>query len=525
MRNKYKPLFLAFMIAIAGNPLSAQNEVDAARLSAFTSTGTARSLGMGGAFSAVGADYSSAWLNPAGLALYRRSEFMFTPGLGFIGNEANYSGQTARAKTANFGLKNAGYVYSSAVKSAGSKDSKTGFNSFAFSIGFNQISNYIRNTAISSYNSHNSITQFFADRAAGYSASNLAQDGGYPGSAFTAYLINPDTNGSGTTWLPAVPGGNVTQNIEIVEKGRNNEWNIGLAGNVGDFFYIGGAIGIQQLSYTQELYYQEKDLANVHVNETMDSTAFNNLEMFDYFKTTGSGFNARLGVIFKPVDFLRIGLSAQSPTWLNLKDLYYTELSATFDNDPNTYGIPTDKIGEGSFSYNLTTPFKVTAGAMVIIKKIGFISADVDYTDYSTASFSSDNSPLSGGYVSFTTPNGKIRKYFAPGINLRVGGELRIDMFRLRAGFANFSPILTENGLKTKDLNTNESISVNGNRRIYSGGFGIKLESFYIDLAILREAFEDWRYFYSIADVNQTSPSLINKKTTISTILTIGFTF
>ena len=59
--------------------VAAQNEVDAARYSSFTSGGTARSLGMAGAFSAVGADLSSTWLNPAGLALYRRSEIAFTP--------------------------------------------------------------------------------------------------------------------------------------------------------------------------------------------------------------------------------------------------------------------------------------------------------------------------------------------------------------------------------------------------------------------------------------------------------------
>ena len=61
---------LIFPFLFLGGFVSAQNEIDALRFSSYSSTGTARALAMGGAFSAVGADFSSAWLNPAGLALY-----------------------------------------------------------------------------------------------------------------------------------------------------------------------------------------------------------------------------------------------------------------------------------------------------------------------------------------------------------------------------------------------------------------------------------------------------------------------
>jgi hypothetical protein len=43
-------------------------------------TGTARSLGAGGAFSTVGADRSSITQNPAGIALYRSHEFSISGG-------------------------------------------------------------------------------------------------------------------------------------------------------------------------------------------------------------------------------------------------------------------------------------------------------------------------------------------------------------------------------------------------------------------------------------------------------------
>ena len=57
----------------------AQNETDALRFSQFNYGGTARFMSMGGAFGALGGDFSSLAINPAGIGIYRRSEFSFTP--------------------------------------------------------------------------------------------------------------------------------------------------------------------------------------------------------------------------------------------------------------------------------------------------------------------------------------------------------------------------------------------------------------------------------------------------------------
>ncbi len=54
---------------------------------------TARSLGMGGAFTSLGGDVSAALYNPAGLGLYRKSELMVTPAISLTNTSANYLGQ------------------------------------------------------------------------------------------------------------------------------------------------------------------------------------------------------------------------------------------------------------------------------------------------------------------------------------------------------------------------------------------------------------------------------------------------
>ena len=81
---------LTLALLSCATALQAQNELDAFRYMSPGPTGTARSMGLAGAFSAVGADFSAGTLNLAGLALYRKSEFMLTPAMRIISNKSTY---------------------------------------------------------------------------------------------------------------------------------------------------------------------------------------------------------------------------------------------------------------------------------------------------------------------------------------------------------------------------------------------------------------------------------------------------
>ena len=75
--KRYTIIILAFILS--GGTLSAQNAVDALRYSRINTGGTARYMGMSGAFGALGADFTSASTNPAGIGLYRSFELSITP--------------------------------------------------------------------------------------------------------------------------------------------------------------------------------------------------------------------------------------------------------------------------------------------------------------------------------------------------------------------------------------------------------------------------------------------------------------
>jgi hypothetical protein len=504
----------------------AQNELDAFRYMTPGPTGTARSLGLAGAFSAVGADFSASTLNPAGLALYRKSEFMLTPAMRIISNKSTYLDQTETTSYSRFGFSNVGYVYADRIakwnrQTRTREEAEKGLKSYAFSLGFNQTAQLGRSTEISAYNTQNSITEYFASQASGSTAAQLDADNGYAGQAWWAYAI--DTSGQDGHYIGAAEGGQVQQTLTIAEIGRTNEWSVGFAANLNDLIYFGGNIGIQDLKYQTEMVFEEADINNVHNSWANDSTPYTSSTFTNGFTTNGSGLNLRLGVIAKPADFLRVGLSVTTPTLINMTDRYYSEIVGYLDGDLN----PKQKadVPEGAFSYNLTTPFKVTVGGMALFGKRGFVSADFDYTDYTTAKFKSSAKLGSSYYYAFRDENQAIRDLFAGAYNVRAGAELRFGPGRARAGFGFFSPILKKEFLNYYEYPDNTVKSLKGGKQLFSLGLGIKKKSFYIDLAFTHETSADRRLLYTLQDLSAYSPELINRISANNIYMTIGFTF
>ncbi len=66
-------------IIIVTTKTYAQNEIDALRYSSSDLSGTARYTGMGGAFGALGGEFSGLSSNPGGIGMYQFSEFTCSP--------------------------------------------------------------------------------------------------------------------------------------------------------------------------------------------------------------------------------------------------------------------------------------------------------------------------------------------------------------------------------------------------------------------------------------------------------------
>ena len=79
---------------------------------------------------------------------------------------------------------------------------------------------------------------------------------------------------------------------------------------------IGGSIGVPILRYERTSVYNEADATN-NTNNNFD---FASVE--ENLVTKGVGINLRLGIIYKPQEFWRLGLALHSPTFYSLTDNY-----------------------------------------------------------------------------------------------------------------------------------------------------------------------------------------------------------
>src|SRR5688572_14295645 len=87
----------------------AQNEQDVLRYSRIGFGGTARYCAMGGAFGALGGDLSGMLTNPAGIGVYRKSDFSLTPSffnqtVNSSYNDTSTSDQRFNARVDGFGF-------------------------------------------------------------------------------------------------------------------------------------------------------------------------------------------------------------------------------------------------------------------------------------------------------------------------------------------------------------------------------------------------------------------------------------
>ncbi|MDO8368397.1 MAG: hypothetical protein Q7T20_16470, partial [Saprospiraceae bacterium] len=132
-----KIAIMALLLLCAGQTIS-QNASDVLRYSYLQPGGTARFIGTGGAFGALGAEFGSISQNPAGLAMFRTDELTLTPSLRFAKTEAKLDGGTAYTDDkSKFGFDNIGLVFNTTPSSKHWK-------AFNFGIGYNRQADYNR---------------------------------------------------------------------------------------------------------------------------------------------------------------------------------------------------------------------------------------------------------------------------------------------------------------------------------------------------------------------------------------------
>ena len=496
-----KTILAAIALAIP-SILSAQSAIDAFTLSQTETRGTARFMSMGGAFTALGGDLSTLTQNPAGIGVYRRSEIGATLDISPRSVSARTASHNVSTSSTTVSCNNFGYV--GTVNLGGTLET------FSWGASYNRAASFNRRFTAYQKGTGTSLTNYVADysTAIGYPPSMLEFGQGnynnydpYIDSdadwlsilSYNSFMINP-TAGGGYSGLYQ-NGSFADYQAEVHESGYVDEYAIDFGGNISNKLMWGIGFGITDLQYHRSSYYSE-GIDDALICTTNGGMTTGQAQFWlDNFKTvSGTGFNLKLGLIFKPINEFRVGVAFHTPTWYTLTSNGYGEVDYNY-YDPNnpdnrTNVLSGNEYTDNSFyNFRLTSPWKFMAGAAFVLGSTAIISADYEYQAYDKIRVSYQD--RFGVYISDDYVKQDVEDYYRAANIVRVGAEVRLtSSFSVRAGYSYTSATASNYMLGgaevvTDSFSTDPSYTMNRSQNSVSVGLGYRYKAFYIDGAYI----------------------------------------
>lgn len=559
---------------------SAQAWQDALLFSGYEYGGTARSMGMGNALTAVGGDMGSLGINPAGSAVAGYSQMQLTSGISL-----SVAGATSADPDFAFGDKVKSNFTRLKVPSVGfvlgmDTGQRTGLRRITFGFVSNSTADYTSRMYASGVNSTNSYSGSLASRAAGYpleAVSGYRENGqasGYtwwnldefdatqnlPWDVMTGYrsgvigMVNNQYLGL-TDWDK---GGGKTgvlaplwQKYGFQSKGFKHDMLVNVGLDYGDTFYVGANLGISMFNYSQgEYWYEMPDNPNTFPDIAFDENPhgrFQYLEGKQIFDAKGAGVYFKIGALWRPFAGLRLGAAIQTPT--------YTEVETRMAvyNRASVTGVRLYSSTSPDWldSYMLRTPWRFNAGLAYTFGNVGLLSVDWEGANYGGCRFRKvDEDSLFYGQPQYILDaNADVKDVLGWSHMLRAGLEINVTpAFALRAGY----------GLTTSGIH-NYLDWDNGDLRVYplsaeeragllkqqfSAGFGFKSGIYFVDFAFRyrttpNQYFTPYQYYdydstagtyaytdkYVSDDPNYQLPEVTATYKRFDAVLTLGLRF
>ncbi|MBL0012681.1 MAG: outer membrane protein transport protein [Flavobacterium sp.] len=496
------------LILVANYSIHSQSISDALLYANDNLSGTARFRSMSGAFGALGGDFSSINVNPAGSAVFLNNQVSFTLTNFNIRNKSNYFGTEVVTENNAFDINQAG-----GILVFDNHNSSSDWKKIVLAVNYENTSNLDNSLDTFGTNPTNSIADYFlsyanpelynstipisilSDPNTYYEDLDIRNQQAYLG--FQGYVINADPNNSSNdTYVSNVPAGYFYQENYTDSRGLNGKVSINFASQYKDKFYFGLNLNSHLTDYTKTTSFYEE-------NDNSTTSGLKRLLFENYQNTYGNGFSFQFGAIAKVTEKLRTGLSYESPTWYRLTDEKQQLLQTTgykYGNPPNP--DLSSQMVDSNFlliypEYKLQTPSKWTGSLAYVFGKQGLISVDYSLKDYSKTRFKPNDS-------FFRPLNARIDAQLHAASEFRIGGEYRIKQWSLRGGYR-----YEESPYKDK--------KVVGDLSGFSTGFGYNFGTTRLDMAYAYSQRKSQQGFFSQGFTD--GPEVMTKSNTISLTL------
>lgn len=353
-------LSLCFGLSTVNCPLSTAQDIQ--RFAERQIIGTARYVGMGGAMTAIGGDPSAVIDNPAGLGLYRRSEIALTVDETIdrthqVGSEETY--QRARFAAPHV---SAIWAWGNPMKQRGMI-----YNNFMFSV--NRLANFNRDVVVSGRGM--GMAETICQKTNGLAEASLydkpwddVEIGWLSILGYEGYLIDPQVDSLASNlfdkyaWIPAIDF--TDGKLSVSESGTYDQYTLSWASNISNQWYIGVSLNIPTLSYTKHVSHYETN--RIH-----------SAELKSMYHLSGLGVSGSIGLIYRPIQALRIGASFETPTMMSLSMQTEGDMYATL--------APEDILTpeSGMINTEMLTPLRTSVSVAGQLGSIGLLALQYDY--------------------------------------------------------------------------------------------------------------------------------------------------
>ncbi|GHV10627.1 hemin receptor [Bacteroidia bacterium] len=478
----------------------AQGELDAFRMSSTDLQGTARGQAMGGAFGALGGDATSVAINPAGLGVYNSSEISGSLAFSSVGIETP-SLKNSKSKVY---FDNINYVGNYLLNDE---------QKLNFGFSFNRLKNFDRRySGRGNWQAH-SLTDFVANSSTrkGIPAggANYNDDPWLSALFWDAYLINDISSNEYEGMLDTANGEKAQSHADVSEKGYVESYNFSLGTNVSNKLYLGLTFSITNMFYWLKSTYRE------------DFEQGSGFYLDNYFETQGTGLQVNVGAIYRPTDWLRLGIAYHSPTVYTMTDYYQGYALANWNPRDEEKQTP-----NGHTDYNFHTPQSWVFSVAGVLGSQAVLSLDYEIKDFGqTRLYYSDgiakeeaNRDIQEAAKLTSTLRAGLEYRFTPQFSGRLGFSYAQNPYKdaFREGKLNYS----DGALAPAIFGTVPHYTLEGDATYLTAGIGYKFSpSTYLDAAFIYKTQKENLFYYP-----GTDPVAL-KNNTMKAVITLGYKY